>query len=69
MPNLEETIKRDWKSYTASEQKLATFFLNHLSRAAVRDRRLDQQAGERQPDDGGPLHPQARLCRPARHQG
>lgn len=28
---LEETIKRDWKSYTASEQKIATYFLKHLS--------------------------------------
>jgi DNA-binding MurR/RpiR family transcriptional regulator len=27
---LEEAIKRDWKSYTSSEQKIATFFLNHL---------------------------------------
>jgi DNA-binding MurR/RpiR family transcriptional regulator len=27
---IEKTIKRDWKSYTPSEQKLATFFLNHL---------------------------------------
>ena len=44
MSSLEDTIKRDWKSYTPSEQKLATFFLKHLSRAAVRDRRLDQQA-------------------------
>jgi DNA-binding MurR/RpiR family transcriptional regulator len=31
MSNLEETIKRDWKGYTPSEQKLATFFLSHLS--------------------------------------
>jgi DNA-binding MurR/RpiR family transcriptional regulator len=31
MSNLEETIKRDWKNYTPSEQKLATFFLNHLA--------------------------------------
>lgn len=31
MSNLEETIKRDWKSYTPSEQKLATFFLKHLA--------------------------------------
>jgi len=29
--DLEATIKRDWKSYTPSEQKLATFFLGHLS--------------------------------------
>jgi DNA-binding MurR/RpiR family transcriptional regulator len=29
--NVEETIKRDWKSFTPSEQKLGTFFLNHLS--------------------------------------
>lgn len=28
---LEETIKRDWKNYTSSEQKIATFLLNHLS--------------------------------------
>lgn len=28
---LEEIIKRDWKNYTSSEQKIATFFLNHLS--------------------------------------
>jgi len=27
---IEKTIKRDWKSYTPSEQKLATFFLNNL---------------------------------------
>ena len=26
MSSLEDTIKRDWKSYTPSEQKLATFF-------------------------------------------
>jgi DNA-binding MurR/RpiR family transcriptional regulator len=31
MSSLEDTIKRDWKSYTPSEQKLATFFLKHLS--------------------------------------
>jgi DNA-binding MurR/RpiR family transcriptional regulator len=30
MLKIEETIKKDWKSYTPSEQKLATFFLNHL---------------------------------------
>jgi DNA-binding MurR/RpiR family transcriptional regulator len=29
--SVEETIKRDWKSFTPSEQKLGTFFLNHLS--------------------------------------
>ena len=28
---LEEIIKKDWKSYTSSEQKLATFFLNHIN--------------------------------------
>jgi len=28
---IEKTIKKDWKNYTSSEQKLATFFLNHLS--------------------------------------
>jgi len=27
---LEETIKKDWKGYTESEQKIATFFLNRL---------------------------------------
>jgi len=27
---LEEIIKKDWKSYTESEQKIATFFLNRL---------------------------------------
>lgn len=27
---IEKTIKKDWKKYTASEQKLATFFLQHL---------------------------------------
>jgi DNA-binding MurR/RpiR family transcriptional regulator len=27
---IEKVIKRDWKLYTASEQKLATFFLQHL---------------------------------------
>ena len=31
MSNVEDTIKRDWKSFTPSEQKLGTFFLNHLS--------------------------------------
>jgi DNA-binding MurR/RpiR family transcriptional regulator len=31
MSDLEETIKRDWKSYTRSEQKLGTFFLSHLT--------------------------------------
>jgi DNA-binding MurR/RpiR family transcriptional regulator len=30
MLNIEKTIKKDWKNYTPSEQKLATFFLNHL---------------------------------------
>lgn len=30
MLKIEKTIKKDWKSYTPSEQKLATFFLNHL---------------------------------------
>ncbi len=30
MLRIEKTIKDDWKSYTPSEQKLATFFLNHL---------------------------------------
>jgi DNA-binding MurR/RpiR family transcriptional regulator len=28
--SLEETIKKDWKTYTPAEQKLATFFLAHL---------------------------------------
>lgn len=28
---LEESIKKDWKKYTSSEQKIATFFLNHLN--------------------------------------
>ena len=28
--SIEKTIKKDWKNYTPSEQKLATFFLNHL---------------------------------------
>jgi DNA-binding MurR/RpiR family transcriptional regulator len=27
---IEKIIKKDWKQYTASEQKLATFFLQHL---------------------------------------
>ena len=31
MPSVEETIKRDWKSFTPAEQKLGTFFLNHLA--------------------------------------
>ncbi len=31
MLKIEKTIKKDWKKYTSSEQKLATFFLNHLS--------------------------------------
>jgi DNA-binding MurR/RpiR family transcriptional regulator len=26
----EEVIKKDWKKYTSAEQKIATFFLNHL---------------------------------------
>jgi len=30
MLKIEKTIKRDWQSYTPSEQKLATYFLNHL---------------------------------------
>jgi len=30
MLRIEKTIKEDWKNYTPSEQKLATFFLNHL---------------------------------------
>jgi len=30
MLRIEKTIKEDWNSYTPSEQKLATFFLNHL---------------------------------------
>ena len=28
--SLEKTIKKDWKTYTPAEQKLATFFLSHL---------------------------------------
>ena len=28
--SLEETIKKDWKTYTPADQKLATFFLAHL---------------------------------------
>lgn len=31
MLRIEETIKRDWKDYTPSEQKLGNFFLNHLN--------------------------------------
>jgi DNA-binding MurR/RpiR family transcriptional regulator len=31
MSNVEDTIKRDWKTFTPSEQKLGTFFLNHLA--------------------------------------
>jgi DNA-binding MurR/RpiR family transcriptional regulator len=31
MSGVEETIKRDWKLFTPSEQKLGTFFLNHLA--------------------------------------
>lgn len=30
MLKIEKTIKKDWKNYTPSEQKLATYFLNHL---------------------------------------
>ncbi len=30
MLKIEKTIKKDWKSYTPSEQKIANFFLNHL---------------------------------------
>lgn len=30
MTAFEKVIKKDWKKYTASEQKLATFFLQHL---------------------------------------
>jgi DNA-binding MurR/RpiR family transcriptional regulator len=30
MTSIEESIKKDWKTYTASEQKLGTFFLAHL---------------------------------------
>ena len=30
MLKIEQIIKKDWKQYTASEQKLATFFLQHL---------------------------------------
>lgn len=30
MSSLEETIKKDWRTYTPAEQKLATFFLSHL---------------------------------------
>jgi DNA-binding MurR/RpiR family transcriptional regulator len=31
MSSVEETIKRDWKKFTPSEQKLGTFFLSHLT--------------------------------------
>jgi DNA-binding MurR/RpiR family transcriptional regulator len=31
MLRIEKTIKEDWNGYTPSEQKLATFFLNHLN--------------------------------------
>ena len=31
MLRIEKTIKEDWNSYTPSEQKLATCFLNHLN--------------------------------------
>jgi DNA-binding MurR/RpiR family transcriptional regulator len=30
MTKIEKAIRNDWKQYTASEQKLATFFLQHL---------------------------------------
>lgn len=30
MLQIEKTIKKDWKKYTSSEQKLATYFLHHL---------------------------------------
>lgn len=30
MLNLETVLKRDWKKFTASEQRLATFFLQHM---------------------------------------
>jgi DNA-binding MurR/RpiR family transcriptional regulator len=30
MTSIEETIKKDWKTYTPAEQKLGTFFLGHL---------------------------------------
>jgi len=30
MPRLEQTIKQEWESFTPSEQKLGTFFLQHL---------------------------------------
>jgi DNA-binding MurR/RpiR family transcriptional regulator len=30
MTRLEETIRKDWKTYTASEQKLGSFFLAHI---------------------------------------
>jgi DNA-binding MurR/RpiR family transcriptional regulator len=30
MLNLETILKRDWKKFTASEQRLATFFLQHM---------------------------------------
>jgi DNA-binding MurR/RpiR family transcriptional regulator len=30
MTSIEETIKKDWKTYTPAEQKLGTFFLAHL---------------------------------------
>jgi DNA-binding MurR/RpiR family transcriptional regulator len=30
MTRLEKTIKKDWKTYTPSEQKLGSFFLGHL---------------------------------------
>jgi len=31
MSSVEETIKRDWRNFTPSEQKLGTFFLSHLT--------------------------------------
>ncbi|HUO11860.1 MAG TPA: MurR/RpiR family transcriptional regulator [Caulobacteraceae bacterium] len=31
MSDFEEAIRRDWKSFTPSEQKLGTYFLNHLA--------------------------------------
>jgi DNA-binding MurR/RpiR family transcriptional regulator len=31
MLKIEKTIKKGWKNYTPSEQKLASFFLNHLN--------------------------------------
>jgi DNA-binding MurR/RpiR family transcriptional regulator len=34
MLKIEKTIKRDWRSYTPSEQKLAAYFLSHLHELA-----------------------------------